>query len=69
MVENNPEIDAHRTTYDTKKAAADTERPKTPPGQPTHANKSAEDTTKSVGGTSRSATHQNSVGATSTSLH
>jgi len=66
-VENNPEIDAHRTTY-TKKAAADTERPKTPPGQPTHANKSAEDTTKSVGGTSRSpATHQNSVEATSTS--
>ena len=53
-VENNPEIDAHRTTCDTNKAAADTERPKRPPSQPTHANKSAEDTTKSVGGTSRS---------------
>ena len=69
-VENNPEIDAHRTTYDTNKAAADTEK--------------AQDTTKSadpreqvgrrhdqVGrGTSRSpATHQSPVEATSTSPH
>ena len=70
-VENNPEIDAHRTTCDTNKAAADTEKaPRHQQVSSTHANKSAGDTTKSVGGTSRSpATHHSPAEATSTSPH
>ena len=63
-VENNPEIDAHRTTYDTNKAATDTNKA----AQDT--NNSAIHVNRSAGDTGRTpAADQSPAEATSTSLH
>ena len=63
-VENNPEIDAHRTTYDTNKAATDTNKAAQDTNtSTTHVNKPAGDTGRTP------STDQSPADATSTSLH